>query len=619
MNMKNITKILITLVLVISLGCDRDKFAELNSNPSTISEPDLRFSATQAIVQMYNDDYTLWFYNNFQYIMPWIQVTLKQNGNTSDFIEMGPAGGHNLYGSLIPQVMDIRDRIDKMADADKAIYQALKAITYPMAIHVALSVTDVRGSMVYTEAGMAPYTTPPLLTPKIDNQEKLFNTWLTELNNALNILTTAKNQFTPGNQDMIYKGDYTKWAKFCNLLKLRIAARMVNTDRAKALQIAAEVTSSPAGFMNSLADDFVYNRGIKYYGTGNAMWIGYAGKNVVDFMVANKDPRLRFIFEKNDYNAEVVQQCIDAKVALPPYVAQYVNLDASNNFAGWKAPGEPWVRYHGAPVAPDARQAPANAPYFNQGTLYKVTVGSASKTYIGTSLYSEKLVRTSYQFTYPTKVGGRVIQLRDNPPGLNVILGSAAETNLLLAEFKLLGANLPKTAQEYFNDGVTYSVQRMDAFAKNNQMPYYESDPAYIDVTLAAAASTKLKTGELAALLATPACNLATDGLEKVYIQQYINYMQTPHDLWATVRRSGIPKKGSKYLAWEPVLSSGTELTIPRRFVIGTPTQDDINYENKMAAVKDMGVTTGSNTPSLLANERLWFDKNNPAYGAGPK
>jgi hypothetical protein len=31
------------------------------------------------------------------------------------------------------------------------------------------------------------------------------------------------------------------------------------------------------------------------------------------------------------------------------------------------------------------------------------------------------------------------------------------------------------------------------------------------------------------------------------------------------------------------------------------------------------GITPNNNTPSVLNSERLWFDKNNPNYGAGPK
>ncbi len=617
--MKNKFKIIFALIFLMAWGCDIDQFADLNSDPSNLSDPDLRYSVTKAVEQMYGNDYTNWFYSNFQYIYPWSQITTVQGGNGPGMAEMGPYGSQNIYSGLIPQAMDVRQRIDEMNEEDKAIYQSLKAITYAIQIQPAITVTDFTGSMVYTEAGLAPYTTPPLITPKYDNQEALFDTWLTELDNAITTLTTAENQVVMGNQDVIYGGDYAKWAKFCNLLKLKIAARLVNVDNAKAMQIAQEVANSPAGYMDNLEDDFVYNRGVKYYGTGNGMWIGYAGRNLVDFMVDNRDPRVRFIFEKNSFNAEVVQAFIDAGKDLPPYVEQYVEFDTDGNFAGWKGPGEPWVRYHGVPLAPDATLAVENNIYFDQGTLYRISLNGSEKTYTATSLFSEKLVRTTYDYTYPTKPGGRVIQLKDNDPPLNVILGSAGETNLYLAEFKLLGATLPKSAQEYFNKGVELSIRRADILAKNNQMPYYESDPVYLNADQAAAASTKLKDGEITALLSQPAFDLSVDGLEKVYIQQYINFANTPGDVWTLVRRSGIPKKGSQYLPWDNFIASGNELVIPRRFTVGTPTEDSKNYENEMSSVQEQGFTTGTSDPDVLNAERLWFDKQNPNYGAGPK
>jgi hypothetical protein len=514
----------------------------------------------------------------------------------------------------MPQTMDIRARIDAMPDEEKGNYKALRALTYPVQIATALTITDYTGSLVYTEAGLAPYTNPPLLTPTVDNQETLFNTWLAELDEAIAGLT-ADDQFAMGNQDRIYGGDYDKWAKYCNLLKLRIAARLVNKDRAKAIQIVEQVVGSSAGYMDDLNDDFIYKRDIKYYGSGEGMWIGYAAKNLLDFLLENKDPRLRFIFEKNHFNGEVVQAFIDAEMALPPYIEPLVEYDTDGNFAGWKGDGEPWVRYHGAPLSPDAVLDPANEMYFNQGATNKID----TKTYSATSLYSEKLIRTTYDYTYPTKPGGRIIELKDNEPPLYVILGTSAETNLYLAEFKLLGANLPKSAQEYLNWGVELSVMRADKFAEHQQMPYYNGDPVYVDDAEMEAGATKLRDGEIANLLTHEAYDLSVDGLEKVYIQQYINFMNTPNDLWTTVRRSGIPKKGSAYLAWDNYTVSGSEIPIPRRFVVGTPTLDDINYSNKMSAVQEQGFTTGTPEPTTLNTERLWFDKENPTYGAGPK
>ena len=148
--MKTTYKLIFALIFIFAIGCDKDKFAELNSDPSTLSEPDLRYSMTKAIEQMYGNDYTIWFYNNFQYVYPWVQVGTKQGGNAPDFNLMGPTGGQGIYGSLIPQTMDVRARIEAMPDEERANYQALRALTYPVQISPALTVTDNTGSMVYT-------------------------------------------------------------------------------------------------------------------------------------------------------------------------------------------------------------------------------------------------------------------------------------------------------------------------------------------------------------------------------------------------------------------------------------------------------------------------------------
>ncbi|MFA8343915.1 MAG: SusD/RagB family nutrient-binding outer membrane lipoprotein [Rhodothermaceae bacterium] len=612
--MKSTYKIIFALLFILGFGCSRSDFADLNTNPSELANPDLRFSITKAIEQMYGNDYTIWFYNNFDYIFPWTQVSTESGGNGADFNQMGAYANQNIYKALLPQTMDVRHRIDEFNEADKARYQAIYSMTYPIQIATALTITDNIGSITYTEAGMAPYTNPPLLTPAVDNQEKLFNTWLEELDKAITGLAT-ENQFAIGDQDLIYNGDYAKWAKFCNLLKLKIAARLINKDRAKAIKIAEEVTSSDAGYMNSLSEDFIYQREIKYYGPGEYMGIGYGSKHLFDFLKVNKDPRLRFIFEKNHFNGEVVQAFIDAKKDLPSYVETLVEYDEDGNFAAWKGDGEPWVRYHGVPLSPDAKFDPENNKYFNQSASNKI----GTKTYSATSLYSEKLMQTNYVYTYPTKPGGRIIELKDNEPPLNVILGTSAETNLYLAEFKLLGANLSNTAQEYFNHGVELSIQRADKFAEHQEMPYYKKDPIYTSEKDQEAGATKLRANEISDLLAKDAYDLSSDALEKVYIQQFINFMNTPNDVWTTVRRSGCPKKGSSYLAWEEFTLNGSSLPVPRRMTVNTPTADDINYTNKKTAIDEQGFTSGTPKPSILNTERLWFDQENPAYGAGPK
>lgn len=606
--------VLTSFVLLMGLqSCDKDKFADLNSDPSVISQPDVRFLITKSMQEMYNEDYLNWYYTYNNYVFPYSQVlTSSTAGNLTTFNTGALTGGQNLYSTLVPAV-DARLRIDKLEGEKLEGSKAMRALTYPIVIYTALSNLDYSGGMPYTEAGLAASTNPPLLTPKVETEEELLNLWLEQLNGAIADLTKT-GQFSLGtNQDLIYNNDYGKWAKFSNLLKLRIAARLVNVNKAKAISIAEQVAAST--YMDAITDDCLFNEGKNYRGTGNGVPSGYAAKNLVDFLKVNKDPRLRFIFRKNDFSPEVIDAIIatNGVESLPSEIKAVIDLTVDGKFAGWKAGSEePWVRYWGAPVSTNAI---SNDEYFKQGTKFYAAKadGSGRKTYEWTSRYEEKNQRTTMGFTFATKPGGSTLEIKGNEVPLYVLLGSAAETNFYLAEFKLLGANLPQSANTYFQKGIRLSIERMNDLANKHRIPYYNEDPVLANP---ADGATKLKAGEIDALLTKPAYMLTgTDDLEKVYIQQYVHFCNTPGDLWTTVRRSGIPKIGSSYLAWED-FGIGN---IPRRVMIRKPEAADLDFAIWNAYYKAAGITTGENTASVLSNERLWFDKNNPAYGAGPK
>ena len=69
------------------------------------------------------------FYNNFQYVYPFSQVTTLGGGNGANFNEMGPTSSQYIYKELFPQTLDARYRIDQMSAEDKANYQAIWAMT----------------------------------------------------------------------------------------------------------------------------------------------------------------------------------------------------------------------------------------------------------------------------------------------------------------------------------------------------------------------------------------------------------------------------------------------------------------------------------------------------------
>lgn len=602
-------------------GC-RDEFAEVNKDPSGVTDPDIRYLFTKALTEFEPSKYQQWFYNNVKYYLPWTQATVASDGNRPSFNQMsGYEGQHG-------QVINVKVRTEeinyllkkKYTPEEAATYENIRVMCNPLLVYMGIFGTDVYGSLPYSEAGKALHTDPPLLTPKYETQEELFTIWLQELDETLDVLgKNLPNQKALKEQDFVYGGDVAKWMKFTNSLKLKIAVRMLHVNKAKALEIAREVTSHPAGIMSAMGDDFLYKKGANEYHFGDNVVTGVAAKELVAFLVKNQDPRVRSIFAKNDFNARVVQSFLDAKKELPFYIKELVKTtdkDGRTVFDGWKGPGEPWVRYFGAPVNAYAKDTvETNNAYFNDDQ-FKIKVGDSEKTYQPLAVFNQELIRGQIDFTYPDAPGAEVNRdIQD--VAWSGLFFSAAEVNLYLAELGLLGATLAEAPEAYFERAIRLSVQSYDNLAKVNKLPYY--DNLLLDgyeKTIA------LQPGEIDALLQQDAYKLTgspAEKLEKVYIQQYIHLLYLPDDLFTTVRRSGVPMRGSKILPWNDFTKNNdADVYIPRRFDISVPLQSDLMYTIKKAAYEAQKYTLGTIEPQVLNSERVWFDKAAPNFGEGP-
>ena len=228
------------------------------------------------------------------------------------------------------------------------------------------------------------------------------------------------------------------------------------------------------------------------------------------------------------------------------------------------------------------------------------------------------MVRGRCTYTFPTAPGGKVVQDKDPQPLYSMTI-STAEMNLYLAEFKLLGANLPKTAEEYFKAGVKASVEEYNDLAQLNKIPYSDkqhcNDPYDKPVTFSDAELQSM----IENLLARPEYQLTGDkasDLEKVYLQEYLHFYYQPIDQFVTARRSGVPKVGSSLIPWVDLLPN---TQIPRRFYMTKPDESDKMKAQKEAAYQKEGLSfTDGQEPDILNSERIWIDKNAPAFGLGP-
>lgn len=608
------------------LSSCQDDFSELNQKPSDITKPNIRYLFTQCERSFQPGDYSQW-YGGFNDISTWAQTTVPTGGNSSDLNR--PDVEANGCGYQVNEVLryanEIRYQIDNMSDEDKAKYEYIKYLCNPMLVYLSIEDADMFGSRQYTEAEMARYTNPPLLLPKYDTQEELMEVWLKELDETLNYLNNNEVTDLLSSQDFIYYGKVEKWAKLANSLKLRIAARLINKDRVRAIKIAEEVAANPAGVLSSIDDDFVYNKGKKDNNWNNNFSVGAGSQQLINFLISNRDPRLFYFFQKNSYNSNVVQAYFDQKKDLPFYIAanvEYKEEGGKKVFTGWKAPGEPWVRYYGLPCEIGAGQNNDYRDYFDPSKIIfsLENKNGDKKTYQPLALRNQEMIKGMLTYTFPDAPD--VAPEQDNEQhGWYGLYFSAGEVNLLLAEFKLLGANLPRSAQDYLIDGVTLSVQGYDFVAGKNHIPYYDTPYKNdkFDKTI------KLTNDQLTEMLSHDVYKLTGNkksDLEKVYIQQYIHYMMAPIDQYVTMRRSGVPMKNSTLLPRKEFDSQlGDSYYIPRRFAVMAPEKSNLLYDITIKAYQDQGYTyegTEAINPQKLSTERVWIDKENPAFGDGP-
>ncbi|MEM7037685.1 MAG: SusD/RagB family nutrient-binding outer membrane lipoprotein, partial [Bacteroidota bacterium] len=189
-------------------------------------------------------------------------------------------------------------------------------------------ITDLWGDVPYFEAlrGVNP-DGDPILTPVYDGQDVIYADLLDELKDAASALDLDAGIF--GGADPFYSGDVTRWRKFANTLRLRLALRVSNADPALAQQHATEVLAE-ADFISDNSEGahftFISDNESPFYqldATGQGM------RNPSHFLIehlnATADPRLNILAEPTTES-----------VLLPPLdYAGVPNLQTTADLAGF--------------------------------------------------------------------------------------------------------------------------------------------------------------------------------------------------------------------------------------------------------------------------------------------
>ena len=578
--------ILYILCIGFLVGCDQD-FKDLNQDPNVVDSPPLESVFTYVEKRLADYKGSEWYYDNHQ-IMPWMQYLVLGEANSGDVNNLQPRGGKYdiFYNEIFPHLYEIRRQIAEKPSEGQEFYKKMNAVTYVVQIFHALRISEMFGDMPYTEAGLGRSTGK--LDPVYNRQADLFGIFHTELNSAIQALSdNTGDYFELGSADFIYGGDWNKWIKLANAVKLRLALRLESQDPSTAQSIIQEVVSDGRIF-ESENDQFTYYISDMWRGTGGAglEWKGvlWAAKPLVDFMKKTVDPRLRIFFEPNGFHKTTLDAIGDGE--LPPVI----DVENDNKLLYTTASGDSifGYRYIGVPVN---RNDPDLSDY--DYSYSPTAVGSGA---IQLSKWNQRLLMNcNKRYSGGPKGEGAYVD----------VLLSYAEVCFMMSEF-ILKDYTTGNAEDWYEKGIRSSMSTYDFIAQKAWLEPVVAKETYTHVPISNA--------EIDGYLDMP--EVSFDGihdLEKVYIQQYLNFYRLPDEGFTLGRRTGYPKFNSTLLARGKV--DNPDLPWPRRMV--TPDPGDLNRPNWFKSHEDQGFSGLDESPEILNSQRVWWDKNNPALGEG--
>ncbi len=212
----------------------------------------------------------------------------------------------NIYVNALPNIRQVELKADETNSSHyKGIAQILKAINLGLA-------TDLYGDIPYTNATQGSSN----LQPTYDSQQSIYVEIINLLDQAIIKLSAPNTSaFIPGNEDLVYQGNISKWIKAAYSFKARFQLHLV--ERNGSASYAAVLTSLASGF-SSNADDFQLNYnsinlnpwhtsqlGLR---TGNASY--FVSKHLISYMNGSQfpfvssitmDPRMTKIVDIRNY------------------------------------------------------------------------------------------------------------------------------------------------------------------------------------------------------------------------------------------------------------------------------------------------------------------------------
>jgi len=348
--MKKLFYIILPTLLMTSCESELDG---RHYDPDGFTEARIEYLYTSGLSKSLETSYGDYYSYIFRALCTYTQTLSRQSGDSrmnTYRVESDWGKWENHYITKMKEIAEINKIYDnELSTEEQELYAPfMKTIDVIKAYNVAMA-SDFFGDMPYSEAWGARngiHGATADFTAKYDSQKDIYYSILEDLKNSVSYFKTASLQnialhtTTFKKQDILFGGDFAKWSKFANSLRLRYAMRISNVDENKAKEVLSDIQLSD--LITSNADNaYIYMRNV----TNTAIWRGiieshrtsngyyvYAPDMMVELLTAANDPRLRVFFQPaSDDNGVVIGNITDQIVPYPACADEAIAITAQSS------------------------------------------------------------------------------------------------------------------------------------------------------------------------------------------------------------------------------------------------------------------------------------------------
>lgn len=269
--MNKIRYFIIGLISLFLFSSCLEDFKELNTDPELLGSVDPKNAFTGA-TENWNNSQRHHLTGKYSGVMQIMQYIVSSGGaSAGNYVNVTgtsrPSPYTPYYSDYFGQIgLRLRYLVNTVIplNPEKERYQNVAAIANILETYQAWLMFDVYGAAPYTEG--LKLASDGIATPRYDlyqkdiNGKELYKVFDEKIKANITILqNSTDNQYSLDKNDFFYGGDISKWIKFGNTLRIKMAQRLEKADQTFYQSVINEAITHPAGIISNNEESAVYH------------------------------------------------------------------------------------------------------------------------------------------------------------------------------------------------------------------------------------------------------------------------------------------------------------------------------------------------------------------------